>query len=349
MTRLIFHIGFPKCGSTTIFRSIAPNLKALRQQRFFVFNDKFELARRRGEVRTPLWQLQQARASAAAQDAMREKLRTQIEQAPKNSTLILSSEVLGSLAYKRMFTGFDDIADVEVIGYFRPQVDWIPSGWKQWDSREGVPLQDATEKYIAEGRPAYLDMMNTWQDDLPKARTTFRLFARDALVAQNPLHDFMTQIGVEFDTLKTLSETMNPSIDYALLHLMMRHHDLFFKTRHDSNLMKVFVSRLPAEYLKTNVAMLNTQMLSAITDAFRDDNMTMLSRSMSPDEAQKAFETYFVRPAVPEGTAYPDIPEEDILSRAADILERALGLSVADTSNSRRALAVALHQALTTT
>ena len=233
MPRLIFHIGFPKCGSTTIFRSFASNLKAMRQQRIFVFNDAFELARNHGELRTPLWNIQKSRTSPTARKHMQDTLRSQIKQAPKDSTLILSSEVLGPASRKGMFTGFDDIADVEVIGYFRPQVDWIPSGWKQWESREGIALQDATARYVTEHKPNYRMMMDNWQASLPKARTRLRLFARGALVNQHPFDDFMTQIGFEYDTLETLTDAMNPSIDYALLHLMMRHHDLFFRSRHD--------------------------------------------------------------------------------------------------------------------
>jgi len=347
MPRLIFHIGFSKCGSTSISQSFKPNFQAMLDQKFYVLNDAFEIAHKASELRTPLWAIQKARTSPAARTHMQDMLRRQIDRLGKNSTLILSSEILGPANNEGMFAGFDDIADVEVVAYFRPQIDWIPSGWKQWESRVGITLKDATAAYITEGRPAYRKMLDDWQASVPKAKITLRLFARDALINGSPMDDFMTQIGFNYDELKTSETAQNPSVDYALLHLMMRHHDLFFKNRHDSALMKILVSRLPDAYLKTNAPMLNEHMIQDISAAFADDNKALLARVVPKNEIDATYARYFTKPPVPAGTAYPDFKDADILARAQGILSETFGIDVQTSGTDGRALAQALHASLT--
>lgn len=341
--RFIFHVGFPKCGSTSIFTSLRANLSEMNKQKVFVLNDKFNIATKASEVRNPLWQIQEARQSRETREAMVDRLRLQIKRADGDSTLIFSSEVLGEIAGDGIFDGFDDIAHVDVIGYFRPQISWIPSAWKQWQSRDGITLKDATDAYVADHKPDYLGDMNRWQTALPKANTILRPFLREELVDQSPLHDFMTLIDFKYDTLETESEIKNPSIDYALLHLMMLHHSMFFTSRHDSKMMHALVKMLPPQYLKTNAIMLNTQMQAAITDGFRADNEEILSRFLPKGEVATYFEKYFTRPDVPDGDAYPDFAQDDILQRARDIIKDVFDINVDDLSGNGHRLATALH------
>lgn len=344
--RFVFHIGFPKCGSTAIFTSLRANMAQLTKQKVFVLGDTFDIATKASEMLNPLWEIQKARRSADVRANMEERLRTHIRQADPDSTLILSSEVLGELGGEGMFDGFDDIANVEVIGYFRPQISWIPSAWKQWQSRDGVTIQDATAHYIQTRNPDYLGSINRWKAALPNAKVTLRPFLREELKDQSPLHDFMTLIDFKYDTLETSSEVKNPSIDYALLHLMMLNHEMFFTSRHDSKMMHCLVGLLPPAYLKTNAIMLNTEMRTAITDHFRADNLEVLSQLMPASQVGPYFETYFTQPDIPHGTAYPDFAQDDILHRAQTILKEVFDIDVQDITDNGKALAVALRDTL---
>ena len=345
--RFIFHVGFPKCGSTSIFTSFRANLPAMNDQKVFVLNDNFDIATKPSEVQNPLWQIQNAQTSGDVRNTMIDRLRQHIQQASSDTTLILSAENLGEMGGEGHFDGFDDIADVDVVGYFRPQISWIPSAWKQWQSRDGISLTDATDAFVAGHKPDYLGAINRWQAALPKARMHLRPFIREELENGHPLYDFMTLIGFTYDTLEIKSEIKNPSIDYALLHLMMLNHDLFFKSRHDSTLMHALVRRLPARYLKTNAPMLTTQMQDTITNAFRADNMEILSRMMPQADVEGYFNTYFVPRDIPEGTAYPDFPDEEIIARASDILEKTFGIRTPKPGRTGRSLAEALQKILT--
>jgi hypothetical protein len=42
----------------------------------------------------------------------------------------------------QLFAGLDNQFEVWVIFYLRPQLQWIPSAWKQWGLKKGVPLSD---------------------------------------------------------------------------------------------------------------------------------------------------------------------------------------------------------------
>ena len=325
MVKLIVHAGFPKCGSTSVFSALKANLDTLVAHDILVFNRNFNLPADPGKLMPPLWELQDALKEPAKSEAMRDSIIRNIAKSPANARLILSSENLSQPPMAKMLAGMERHCEVELIFYFRPQTEWIPSAWKQWNLKEGFTLSETIESYVANHRPDYLGSVKAWTEALPGIKVTPRPFLRSWMTNGNPAYDFFDMLGIDVEPSETFEERSNPSIDYALMYLMQRNSSRIFENRHDNRGLHAMTARLPAAYQKTNVQMVSPAQADFIADHFQDDNMELLQHymGMGYDQA-RAFSRQHFRKTV-TGTAYSDIPEAELLDRAAGILREVTG------------------------
>lgn len=320
MRRLIFHAGFPKCGSTTIVSTLRENLDLLIDNHIHIYNRNFELPDTRNRLQTPLWQLQSALSDAEEQARIRDQVTVALRHTPPASTAILSAENLSNPRMADMFKGLDEVFETTLIFYFRPQVDWIPSAWKQWDIKEGVDLNEAIGRYLSQPRPDYLGSVRQWLSVLPKLRVIARPLVPDMLKGGQPDLDFFDLLGLGGADLARSAGKSNPSIDYSLLHLLMRNSKTLFQNRHDNRVLRALLELLPQNYHRTNAAMLSQSQSDRISDAFHEGNRILLTEfaGMAPQQCETFLATYFRKTVTKP--AYTEFPEKKIMRRACRIL-----------------------------
>ena len=337
MAELIVHAGFPKCGSTSIFNQVRRQIPDLAAAGIAVFNREMMAVSDAGPVQPPLWTLEAALKDDDAARAVRGRIDAALDAAGPGARLILSSENLANDRFpKRVFAGLDARHAVTVVFYIRPQVDWIPSAWKQWDMKQGQKLRQTLARCLSGGRPAYGRIITAWERALPRARIVLRPLIASELAGHSPTTDFLHLLGVA--PVAAEAETAsNPSVDYALLHLMMRHHALFFTGRHDSAFMHRLVSVLPPEYLRTNAPMLNQAEADAIHTRFRDETIDLVRRHLPGQEAGAFVDQHFGRQDI--AWSYSELPEKAVLNRARKIIEATFGFK-----STPGQLAMELHQ-----
>ena len=340
MTALILHAGFPKCGSTSIFNAMVAQLPALRARGVRVFNRDLALPETPEELQPPLWPLQQAMESAEAGIAFQARLRGQIAAADPGDTLVLSSENLADLrAPERLFAGLDQECDVTVVAYIRPQIDWIPSAWKQWDLKDGLTLEASLQRHLRVNQPNYLGIMQAWRDALPRAQIRLRPFLPRLMARGQPAYDFFALFDWPTGEESVFTEASNPSVDFALMHFMMRHHGLFFDSRHDARFAHRLTRALPPAYQRPNARMLSRDQARRIRDHFLNENFALAERFLCHEDPEHFVMAEFGQ--IPEGLAYGEMSEAQILRRAHRILSEVFDLPGQD-----RTLAQALRARL---
>lgn len=339
MSELIVHAGFPKCGSTAIFDGLKQQFDQLTAQNFQILNRSLRPSPTRQMTRSPLWELESAMTNPPEAKVIKEKILAALDKGNPDTRVILSSENLANKnAPKRLLRGIDEKFPVTAIFYMRPQVDWIPSAWKQWDMRQGLTLRETVDKYFEVQRPGYLTTLRAWQEAMPNARIILRPLVAGELEGGDPIKDFYHQIGATFDTSAPPAPktNVNPSIDHALMHLMMRSHELFFSGRHDSTFMVRLLKYLPDAYKRTNAPMLSQLSCSDIYDAYYDENLTLATDFMKLEDPKAFLNRYFRK--VLQGDPYETMSEDRVLSRAATIM-----MEVFDVTATRENLAQALY------
>jgi hypothetical protein len=83
---------------------------------------------------------------------------------------ILSAENLANPGMAELFAGLDQQFELCLVFYLRPQLQWIPSAWKQWGLKQGVSLGDFVSKCIETHRPGFRLGIETWERTLRGAR-----------------------------------------------------------------------------------------------------------------------------------------------------------------------------------
>ncbi len=325
MVKLILHAGFPKCGSTSIFTALRQNLAVLNRQNVHVLDKTLRPQSDPNRLLPPLWELQTAFRDPEKSEQVRSTLRRTILEAGPHQTLILSTENMSTPAMAPMFAGLDALCEIVFVFYLRPQIDWIPSGWKQWNLKEGISLSQTIDGYLERRQPNYLRSAQAWQKALPGARIVPRLFLRPHLAGGDPALDFFEVTGIEGAAPARGEARSNPSMDYALMHLMMRHSGALFRDRHDNAPLAKILDVLPDTYKKTNAPMLTQAQSDRISDSFRDDNLSLMQDFMGLDtaRAETLAETEFRRSVT--APAYGDMPEAEIIERAGRILREVTG------------------------
>ena len=66
-----------------------------------------------------------------------------------------------------LLAGLDSQCDVSVIFYLRPQLQWIPSAWKQWGLKTGASLSDFVAQCIDTRTPAFRRDIESWKSAAP--------------------------------------------------------------------------------------------------------------------------------------------------------------------------------------
>jgi hypothetical protein len=320
--RIVIHAGFGKCGSASIRTALLQNFSKLRQQSVLIPDKDLRIAHTAADlVGTPIWVLEKARKKS---ENLTQRLTDEIGAATRRKAehlAILSSENLANPGMAQLFTGLDDRADVRVIFYVRPQIQWIPSAWKQWGLKEGVPLSDFVSKCIDAGTPGFRLGIETWKDALPKARIDVRFLIPELLNGGNPAQDFFHLVGLSKDNYSFENVPRNPSLDVSVLHVLSKNSHLFSGV-HDNALTLALTHALSKKFRSNNVQMLSPEQQGRIEERFRDENLWLLRTYCSGRDVDRIYEAHFT-PRETE-SRYSSMTEMELIYRCLGIILESL-------------------------
>ena len=324
-SRLLIHAGFAKCGSASIRTALFQNFRKLQKDNVFVFDKDLNLARTAADlIGTPIWCLEQARKHS---ENLTRRLSAEIAPLVKRKgdyLAILSAENLANPGMAELFAGLDSQCDVSVFFYIRPQLQWIPSAWKQWGLKMGTSLRDFVSQCVDTRSPAFKRDIESWKSALPAANTHVRFFFRELLAGANPAHDFFNLLGLSEKGYKFESEARNPSLDVSVLHVLSKNPHLFSDV-HDNRLMHALTRALPKEYRSTNIEMLSAEQESRIEECFRDENRWLLDTYCSDANVDRIYRTHFM-PRKAE-VRYSDMTESELIYRCLGIILESIASS----------------------
>jgi len=323
-SRLTIHAGFAKCGNASIRTALFQNFRQLQKHNVSVFDKNLSIARTQEDlIGTSIWTLERARKKS---EKLTQTVSDEIAAAAKRKTghhAILSAENLSSPGMAELFGGLDSQFDVSVIFYVRPQLQWIPSAWKQWDLKTGVLLSNFVSQCIEAHRPAFRSGIEAWKNALPAANLQVRFLVAELLAGGNPAEDFFTVLGLPVGDYKIEAERRNPSLDVSILHVLSKNPHLFSDI-HDNQLTLALTRALPEKFRSTNIQMLSAEQEAKIEEHFREENLWLLKTYCSGKDVDRVYGTYFT-PRKAE-FRYSDMSDIDLIYRCLGIVLESMAL-----------------------
>src|SRR5690242_2124498 len=196
-TRMILHAGFAKCGSASIRTALFQNFRQLQKENVFVFDKDLRIARTTADlIGTPIWTVEEARKHSRN---LAEKITGEtasLVNRTGDSLAILSAENLANPGMADLFRGLDRQCSVSVVFFVRPQLQWIPSAWKQWGLKSGTSLNDFVARCIDTRTPSFWRDVEGWKTALPAAHIHVRFLIPELLAGGNPAQDFFRLLGL---------------------------------------------------------------------------------------------------------------------------------------------------------
>ncbi|HEX3421535.1 MAG TPA: hypothetical protein VHT01_09905 [Candidatus Udaeobacter sp.] len=324
-SRLFIHAGFAKCGSASIRTALFQNFRKLQQDNVLVFDKDLKIARRAADlIGTPIWSLEQARKQS---ENLTRRLSAEIAPVLKRKgdhLAILSAENLANPGMADLFAGLDGRCDVSVIFYIRPQLQWIPSAWKQWGLKTGTSLSDFVAQCINTRTPTFRRDIESWKSTLPAANIRVQFLIPELLAGGNPAQDFFNLLNLSQQKYRFESEARNPSLDVSVLHVLSKNPHLFSDV-HDNRLMLALTRALPKEYRSTNVDMLSAEQEAMIEESFRDENRWLLNTYCSKEDVDRIYLKHFTPREA--DARYSDLIESDLIYRCLGIILESIAFS----------------------
>lgn len=324
-SRLIIHAGFAKCGSASIRTALFQNFRKLQKDNVFVFDKHLTIARTAEDlIGTPIWTIEQAKTKS---EKLMERISGAIAAMSSNrreQVVILSAENLANQGMAELFAGLDKQFEVWVVFYLRPQLQWIPSAWKQWGLKEGVSLSDFVCQCIDNHRPSFNLAIESWKSTLPAAQIHVRFLIQELQTGGNSAADFFHLFGLSQDNFDIEHEPRNPSLDVSVLHVLSKNPHLFSDV-HDNTLMLALTQALPKKFRSTNIQMLSQEQEAHIEECFRDENHLLLNTYCGGADVDRIYRDYFM-PGKAE-PRYCDMTDTDLIYRCLGIILESIGFS----------------------
>ena len=325
MKRIVIHAGFGKCGNASIRAALFQNFRKLQKHNVLIFDKDLRIARSAANlVGTPIWSVERARKKA---ENLTQRLGSELAAVSRRKAdyvAILSAENLSNPGMAELFTGLDSQFEVCVVFYVRPQLQWIPSAWKQWSLKTGIPLGDFVSQCIEAHRPSFRSGIESWESALPAAKLHVRFLVPELLRGGNPAQDFFHVLGLSQDEYDVENDPRNPSLDFSVLHVLSKNPQLFSDV-HDNSLTLPLTRALSKKFRSTNIQMLSTEQEARIEECFRDENRWLLNTYCSDADVDRIYRMHFM-PSKAE-TRYSDMTESELIYRCLGIILESIASS----------------------
>jgi hypothetical protein len=284
-----------------------------------------KIARTAGDlVGTPIWALEDAKTKS---ENLAGRLSDEIAAVARRKTdhlAVLSAENLATPGMAQLFAGLDSHFEVRVIFYLRPQLEWIPSAWKQWGLKKGVPLSDFVSHCIEAHRPSFRLGIESWKSAMSTAKVHVRFLIHELLNGGNPAQDFFHLLGLPQEKFRLENEPRNPSLDVSILHVLSKNPHLFSGV-HDNSLMLALTRALSKEFRSKNIQMLSPEQEARIEESFRDENLCLLKTYCSGIDIDRVYQAHFMPPKAE--ARYSNMTDIDLIYRCLGIILEAIAFS----------------------
>jgi hypothetical protein len=317
-SRVVIHAGFAKCGSASIRYALLQNFRKLQKHDISVFDKNLRIARTPADlVGTPIWTLAEAKKKSENLTQRLSDEITAVARRKPDHIAVLSAENLTNPGMAQLFVGLDGQFEVSVIFYVRPQMQWIPSAWKQWGLKKGVSLGDFVSQCVDAHRPSFRLGIQSWESALPAAGVHVRFLIPELLNGESLAQDFFNVINLPEDNYDLQNEPRNPSLDVSILHVLSKNPHLFPGV-HDNSLRRALTRALPKEFRSVNIQMLSPEQEARIEERFRDENLWLLNTFATGMDVDRIYRTYFT----PREAAvrYSNMSETDLIYRCLGII-----------------------------
>jgi hypothetical protein len=317
-SRVVIHAGFAKCGSASIRTALFNNFRKLQKDSVFVFDKDLKIARTATDlIGTPIWSIEQARQKSENLAPRIGKEIAAVANRKRDHVAVLSAENLANPGMAELFAGLDTILDTHVVFYLRPQLQWIPSAWKQWGLKTGVPLSDFVSQCIDSRTPTFRQGIGTWEAVLPEAKIHVRFLIPELLTGGNPAQDFFKMLGLSEEEYQFESDARNPSLDVSVLHALSKNPHLFSDV-HDNSLTLALTRTLSKKFRSTNIEMLSPEQERKIEECFRDENLCLLRGYFGETDAERIYQAYFMPRKA--DARYSDMTDLELIYRCLGII-----------------------------
>jgi hypothetical protein len=183
----------------------------------------------------------------------------------------------------------------------------------------GLDLPNFTEDCLRLGRPEYLRILQSWRELLPRASITVRPLIESCLVGGTPASDFFDQMGFQDVTEFDPNSRLNASMDYSILHVLMRGHDKIFSGIHDNAFVDKLEVALPDFAKQSNAELLSFDLKERIENHYREENIAILRDFCKISNVTEVYDQHFSAYRS-EKSSYLEMNEVDIIDRCIMVL-----------------------------
>ena len=206
MKKAVFHIGYPKTGTTTLQHFLADNDAQLRQCGFY-YADRTYIAHVGNASDIYI-------AGLPGFDP--DKLKRIFDEDVKNSdglTILYSHEILFNLGHDFFAFLADYFDEIKVIVYLRRQDKWLES-YKRWQIAAGAPMKDS-KREVPYCMTDYHKEIKKIAKHLGESSILIRPFERKQFYKQNINYDFLVALGIEPEKFENFVDS-RPALNISL-------------------------------------------------------------------------------------------------------------------------------------
>ncbi|MCH2068585.1 MAG: hypothetical protein MK208_15220 [Shimia sp.] len=293
--KLYIHIGFPKCGSTTLQNFLVQAQGKLRNHGMVVVDQNMNHPGNTRAKRVAQYSLWKMLDSPGAPKEIAESL-TKIAIAMKKhntKAAVFSGEQLGNQAeYAEFFRPALALFDVKVIAYVRPQETWLPSAWKQFGVREGKSLETHLDSAPRARVPGFLRKLKAWGSVFGKENIYVNTLARGNLYQSDLIADFCKALDLpdSFAPNNRPKNSTNVTFDNHILMVLLSAPKLL-EGGGTGSIYGFLDKYLPKPAFESGRNAVSHEKALQIREEFREENEAIVAEFMPGSTYQEAFET----------------------------------------------------------
>ncbi|WP_417466242.1 hypothetical protein [Kordiimonas sp.] len=237
--KLYLHIGYPKCGSTTIQEALFENRKTLRSRGYGICGRTLDLLGPKSKLWFPVGyfksHLDAAREGNAPDLEPEFKALHARAKAAGLHSVIISAENLSAVQAPALLACAKKYFDCRIIFYFRRQDDWLTSSWAQWQFKGGEGLTAFIHRRLSEpGKLLFKPVLESYLEHFPREAFWVKLLSGKHLHGGDLCADFWQSIGVDAGAMKPVA-SRNVSFSTQLAGVL-KESPYLFEDAHDNEL-----------------------------------------------------------------------------------------------------------------
>ncbi|WP_417463071.1 hypothetical protein [Kordiimonas sp.] len=271
---LYLHIGYPKCGSTTIQEALYENRKVLRAMGYGVCGRTLDLLGPRSKLWFPVGyfksHLDAARDGNAPDMEPEFKALHARAAAAGLHSVVISAENLSAVQAPGLLASAKKYFDCRVIFYFRRQDDWLTSSWAQWQFKGGEGLTAFVRRRLSmPDKLLFRPVLESYLEHFARDVFRVRLLSGKYLTGGDLCSDFWHAVGIDGGLMqRVVSRNVSFSTQLAGV---LKESPYLFEDAHDNELTG-FIDEQHKGRRGAKKDALSHDMRAEILDFFKNEN-----------------------------------------------------------------------------